>query len=178
MERLGLGTKSTRHEILKKLYDRKFIEGKYPRPTTSGRAVIEALEDHAERITQPEMTAHLEADMEGIATGVRAREDVVRESQQMLSEVLETLEANREAIGQEIEAALREQNYIGKCNVCNEGNLTVIRSRRGSRFLGCDRYPACRNTHPLPQIGIRSEEHTSELQSPYDLVCRLLIEKK
>src|SRR5207248_10599299 len=27
----------------------------------------------------------------------------------------------------------------------------------------------------LPQ---RSEEHTSELQSPYDLVCRLLLEKK
>src|SRR2546425_10712666 len=104
MERLGLGTKSTRHEILKKLYDRKFIEGKYPRPTTSGRAVIEALEDPAERITQPEMTAHLEADMEGIATGVRAREDVGRESQQMLSEGRETLQTNREPIGQEIDA--------------------------------------------------------------------------
>src|SRR5438094_8300709 len=33
---------------------------------------------------------------------------------------------------------------------------------------------------PLPGAkGIkRSEEHTSELQSPYDLVCRLLLEKK
>src|SRR5207248_10825965 len=30
-----------------------------------------------------------------------------------------------------------------------------------------------------PSGGIsRSEEHTSELQSPYDLVCRLLLEKK
>ena len=153
MERLGLGTKSTRHEIVKKLYDRKFVDGKYVRPTVSGRAVIQALEDHAARIAQPEMTAHLEQDMEGIATGVRAREDVVRESQSMLSEVLEILEANRAAIGQEIEAALREQNYIGKCNACGEGNLMVIRSRRGSRFLGCDRYPACRNTHPLPQTG-------------------------
>src|SRR5438094_5833853 len=28
------------------------------------------------------------------------------------------------------------------------------------------------------QIPKRSEEHTSELQSPYDLVCRLLLEKK
>src|SRR6266516_6788124 len=25
---------------------------------------------------------------------------------------------------------------------------------------------------------VRSEEHTSELQSPYDLVCRLLLQKK
>src|SRR5688500_19225444 len=28
------------------------------------------------------------------------------------------------------------------------------------------------------QYGIRSEEHTSELQSPCNLVCRLLLEKK
>src|SRR5437867_9034526 len=28
------------------------------------------------------------------------------------------------------------------------------------------------------QVSCRSEEHTSELQSPYDLVCRLLLEKK
>src|SRR5207248_8934047 len=31
--------------------------------------------------------------------------------------------------------------------------------------------------YPLPGAA-RSEEHTSELQSPYDLVCRLLLEKK
>src|SRR5437867_6504264 len=30
----------------------------------------------------------------------------------------------------------------------------------------------------LGVVWIRSEEHTSELQSPYDLVCRLLLEKK
>src|SRR5207248_10882001 len=29
-----------------------------------------------------------------------------------------------------------------------------------------------------PRNRVRSEEHTSELQSPYDLVCRLLLEKK
>src|SRR5699024_12426789 len=32
-----------------------------------------------------------------------------------------------------------------------------------------------RLTHAL---GVRSEEHTSELQSRFDLVCRLLLEKK
>src|SRR5256885_8196428 len=30
----------------------------------------------------------------------------------------------------------------------------------------------------LPQRPLRSEEHTSELQSPCNLVCRLLLEKK
>src|SRR5207248_7082417 len=34
------------------------------------------------------------------------------------------------------------------------------------------------DTKAMAYIGLRSEEHTSELQSPYDLVCRLLLEKK
>src|SRR5207248_4121484 len=43
--------------------------------------------------------------------------------------------------------------------------------------------PAGNTSYGFPSIGVnknndRSEEHTSELQSPYDLVCRLLLEKK
>src|SRR5258708_21572517 len=40
--------------------------------------------------------------------------------------------------------------------------------------------PTVRATGGLPVslLGIRSEEHTSELQSPDHLVCRLLLEKK
>src|SRR2546426_5317038 len=33
-------------------------------------------------------------------------------------------------------------------------------------------------TVPHAQAALRSEEHTSELQSPCNLVCRLLLEKK
>src|SRR5258708_31366219 len=36
---------------------------------------------------------------------------------------------------------------------------------------------ACLNSAPM-RISCRSEEHTSELQSPDHLVCRLLLEKK
>src|SRR5256885_5168618 len=39
------------------------------------------------------------------------------------------------------------------------------------------RGPAARWRH-LHLLGQRSEEHTSELQSPCNLVCRLLLEKK
>src|SRR5689334_25440271 len=35
-----------------------------------------------------------------------------------------------------------------------------------------------RPTTSLPFFAIRSEEHTSELQSQFHLVCRLLLEKK
>src|SRR3712207_6964627 len=35
-----------------------------------------------------------------------------------------------------------------------------------------------RDDHRLEAVGLRSEEHTSELQSRQYLVCRLLLEKK
>src|SRR5437867_5895317 len=42
------------------------------------------------------------------------------------------------------------------------------------------RKPGVQRDHPglRAETEERSEEHTSELQSPYDLVCRLLLEKK
>src|SRR5207249_8983041 len=38
--------------------------------------------------------------------------------------------------------------------------------------------PRRRDVRPARGRGRRSEEHTSELQSRFDLVCRLLLEKK
>src|SRR5690348_17564071 len=40
------------------------------------------------------------------------------------------------------------------------------------------RFSAQDSTMPQTDIAQRSEEHTSELQSPVHLVCRLLLEKK
>src|SRR5256885_11305390 len=39
-------------------------------------------------------------------------------------------------------------------------------------------YHRYEHDHRLLGAGLRSEEHTSELQSPCNLVCRLLLEKK
>src|SRR5256885_2526836 len=39
-------------------------------------------------------------------------------------------------------------------------------------------YDVVKKSDRIVQIGTRSEEHTSELQSPCNLVCRLLLEKK
>src|SRR2546430_12401154 len=47
----------------------------------------------------------------------------------------------------------------------------------GSRKKGCTRYLACFGVLSRNN-GNRSEEHTSELQSQSNLVCRLLLEKK
>src|SRR5258708_31485104 len=50
------------------------------------------------------------------------------------------------------------------------------RRLRGRRVL--HRRLAARSHRQEPRTSVRSEEHTSELQSPDHLVCRLLLEKK
>src|SRR5256885_10843509 len=40
------------------------------------------------------------------------------------------------------------------------------------------RSPSLPDVPTFEESGLRSEEHTSELQSPCNLVCRLLLEKK
>jgi len=153
MDRLGLGTKSTRHTIIQKLYARNYIEGSPLRPTATGRAVISALENHARTITEPDMTAMLEADMTRIAEGSTSLEDIVAESRQMLSGIMATLERERTAVGNEIKIALREQNTLGGCPACGDGVIVAMRSRRNKRFAGCVNYPDCRQSYPLPQRG-------------------------
>src|SRR5438874_12879104 len=49
---------------------------------------------------------------------------------------------------------------------------------RGNRHDGDDRKQSFQHRSSSRQLGQRSEEHTSELQSRRDLVCRLLLEKK
>src|SRR2546426_1803689 len=46
--------------------------------------------------------------------------------------------------------------------------------------MGCNHClePTCLEGCPVDAYSKRSEEHTSELQSPCNLVCRLLLEKK
>ena len=164
MEDLGLGTKSTRHETIQKLFDRRFVKGaRIIEPTESGTAVITALEQHANDITNVKMTSHLESDMDMIANGELEQDEVVEESQAMLDDIMEVLEKHKTEIGDSIKRALREQHTLGDCPVCKTGHLMQIRTRSGS-FAGCSNYPDCRNTYPLPQgMLILATEHKCEV---------------
>jgi DNA topoisomerase-1 len=166
MEKLNLGTKSTRHEIIQKLYDRKYVEGRQLKPTLPGRALVAALEDHAKQITEPEMTAHLEQDMDEIARGVRTKEEVVHESQSLLEASLDVLLENEEGISAEITSALQVQSFAGVCKACG-GNLFLRQTKRGARFVGCSNFPTCKVYHPLPPGLIEpTQEKCPECGSP------------
>src|SRR5256885_3113333 len=54
----------------------------------------------------------------------------------------------------------------------------MVPARVGPRGVGAMEQDAHREEHVRIIMAARSEEHTSELQSPCNLVCRLLLEKK
>jgi len=152
MEELGLGTKSTRHNIIEKLYDRGYVESDPPRPTALAEAVVEAAEEFAEQVVTDEMTAQLEADMNAIAEGEKTLGEVTEESRAMLERVFENLRESREDIGEHIQESLKADSRLGPCPECGE-NLLVRQSGDGSHFVGCDGYPDCQFTLPLPNTG-------------------------
>jgi len=152
MEGLGLGTKSTRHHVIEKLYDRGYIEDDPPRPTALAEAVVEATEAFADQVVTEEMTAQLEADMDAIASGERDLAQVTEQSREMLESVFEALRESREEIGERIQESLKVDRRLGPCPECGE-SLLVRRAGDGSHFVGCDGFPDCRYTLPLPSTG-------------------------
>ena len=152
MERLNLGTKSTRHEIIKKLYTRKYVFGNPLKPTQTAIAVIESLKKGAETITLPDMTAKLEKDMYEIAEGKKKEDEIVKESKEFLDKILDNIDYKE--LSKSLKAGIKKDRVVGICPNC--GNELVLRKSRGKnskRFIGCSNYPKCNFTLPLPQNG-------------------------
>src|SRR5437016_6979662 len=55
-------------------------------------------------------------------------------------------------------------------------NVLILIHDPAAKLMEC--VPAPVRRPPMQELGLRSEEHTSELQSLTNLVCRLLLEKK
>jgi DNA topoisomerase-1 len=153
MERLGLGTKSTRHDVLQKLFDRHYVSQRQLEPTSTGIAVAEALKAHAPVITRPEMTHRLEEDMELVAESKKAKSDVLEESRDMLREAYQLLAANASGVRDTLTGALDRQRFVGPCVKCG-GALQLGRSPRGARWVQCVNNPgSCTATYSLPSAG-------------------------
>jgi len=165
MEQLSLGTKSTRHEIIQKLYQRKYIKLSPLSPTPLAIAVIEAMGDC--QVVKPKMTALLETDMDLIAEGKKTLEETVKESRDLLKKAMNELEKRKDHINTTINKAHREQNYVGRCPKCGK-DLVIKISRNRKRFVACTGYPECKNTYPVPNSGmiIPTDKICKKCQTP------------
>lgn len=151
MEKLGLGTKSTRHSIIERLYDVKYLVNDPIEPSQLGMAVIDALDSFAPHITHADMTAQLEEGMNMIASGEATRDEVVSDSRDLLARELANLIPHREEVSAALSDAVAADSYVGACPKCGHDLQIKTSAKTRGSFIGCSGWPECDVTYPLPQ---------------------------
>ena len=158
MERNGLGTKSTRHSIIERLYQVKYVQGDPIEPSALGMAVCDALGSFAPHVTSPGMTADLEEKMDRIAAGEMAKADVVDVSRGLLAEQLGDLMPHSDEVNAALSNAVAADAYVGPCPKCGKDLQLRASQKTRSMFIGCAGWPDCDVTFPLPSGRVESQE--------------------
>ena len=151
MERLGLGTKSTRASIIDTLYQRKYLKNDPCEPSQLGMAIIDALSEYAPHITTPGMTAELEDDMTKVAKGTDTQDEVVTHSRALLAGMMDGLIEHKDDLSEAIADAVTADAKIGTCPKCGKDLVVKTSAKTRGSFAGCMGWPDCDVTYPLPQ---------------------------
>jgi len=150
LEKRGLGTKSTRADIIAILYDRKYIYGKQITVNQLGEHIIDTLRKYCEQITSEDLTRQFENELQEIMADKITKDHVIEEAKKEVHSILADIEKNKKKIGQQIYEAYQESRVVGECK-CG-GNLVLKYSPRNkSTFVGCSKYPDCKATYSLPR---------------------------
>ncbi len=152
LEKRGLGTKSTRANIISILYDRKYVEGKKIEVNVLGEQLIDTLVKYSQKITSEELTREFETKLDDIQKGKSQKEKIIEEAKTEINSILDDIDENKLVIGEELYKAYRESMIVGECKCGN--NLILISSPRGDPFVGCSGYPECKSTYSLPRGAI------------------------
>lgn len=161
MEKENIGTKATRSGIVQTLEKRKYIEGKKIVVSELGFEVIEILREYCPTIVSIELTRKIEERMEKIKQSKEKRENVIKDTIELLTKTTTTLKNKEERIGARLNDALKKTLFhkkeVGNCTFCKNGKLVILRSKTsGKRFVGCTNYfeETCKTAYPLPQKGV------------------------
>jgi len=158
LEEYGIGRPSTYAPILGTIQQRGYVEKEDKRlyPTETGFIVNDMLVEHFPEILNVEFTAHMERDLDRIASGESEWVDVIREFYSPFAEQVEKAEAS-------IPELKLDNESIGRA--CpKSGHELVIRWGRYGKFISCSNYPECRYTEPwLEKIGVHCPKDHGDL---------------
>jgi len=137
MEKEGIGRPSTYATILNTICARAYttLEKKRFIPTELGMAVTELLVANLPKIMDVKFTAHMEEDLDKIASGELDRDTLLRE-------FYKTFEPDLEKFLGETKRSKKVLETDITCPECGKDKL-VIRFSKLGEFLGCKRYPEC-----------------------------------
>ncbi len=154
LEAENLGTKATRAEIIKTLYDRDYVTENSIEVTPLGLSVFHAMQKHVPEIISPDLTRHFESEMEEIQSEKKNKSEVLDEGREILGKILGEFKKDEKQIGEElleaVNATQKQSSELGLCNKCGQGKMVLRRGKFGL-FAACNRYPECQNTFSVPK---------------------------
>jgi DNA topoisomerase-1 len=153
LEKEAIGRPSTYAPIIQTIQDRSYVEQKERRfhATELGLVVTDFLVEHFPKILDLKFTAHMEGELDDIATAKENMVKVLDEFYYPFQDALKTAAARSERV----QIATSET-----CHVC--GAPMVLKFGRTGQFLGCSKYPECKATRPLggaPRAEAIESEH-------------------
>ena len=146
LEEKGIGRPSTYAVIVSTIEERGYVrkEKGVLRPTLLGFVATDFLREYFPLTVEEGFTAQMEESLDRISEGKLSRLDVLsnfyRPFEEQLNKVKEELYDGK--------SSFRILTDI-ECDLC--GAPLELRFWKGKRFLGCSRYPECKNTRPFPE---------------------------
>jgi len=173
LEELGIGRPSTYASIISVISTRGYAESINKRfyPTDRGKLISAFLEKLFSKYVDYNFTAALENQLDEITTGkegwIKVLEMFWKDFNQNVSEVKEkrtreVLDLLNDSLGSLIFDRDKEGNIDRKCQLCNEGSLSLKNSFRGGAFIGCSNYPDCKFTRPLSKAKAAAQSQLAE----------------
>jgi DNA topoisomerase I len=143
LEEHGIGRPSTYAATISTIVDRGYVKVKERRlyPELVGEIVTDLLVAHFGEFVDLEFTAHMEDELDDVASGKRAWVPVVREFYAPFRTRVD--EKTKE---------LKRADFTTRPSdeVCSQGHPMVIRLGRFGEFLACSMYPEHKETRELP----------------------------
>ncbi len=160
LEELGIGRPSTYASIISVIANRGYadIENKRFFPTDRGKLLSAFLEKLFTKYVDYDFTAKLEDQLDDITSGkenwIKVLEQFWKDFNLNVSSVKEkrtreVLDLLNESLGGLIFEVDKEGKIDRKCQLCDQGQLSLKNSFRGGAFIGCSNYPECKFTRPL-----------------------------
>ena len=160
LEELGIGRPSTYASIISVIANRGYadIENKRFFPTDRGKLLSAFLEKLFTKYVDYDFTAKLEDQLDDITSGkenwIHVLEQFWKDFNLNVSNVKEkrtreVLDLLNERLGSLIFEVDKYGNIDRKCQLCDNGQLSLKNSFRGGAFIGCTNYPECKFTRPL-----------------------------
>ena len=173
LEELGIGRPSTYASIISVISTRGYAEmiNKRFHPTDRGKLISAFLEKLFSRYVDYNFTASLENQLDDITTGkegwIKVLEMFWKDFNKNVSEVKEkrtreVLDLLNDSLGSLIFERGKDGNVDRKCQLCEDGSLSLKNSFRGGAFIGCSNYPECKFTRPLSKAKAAAQSQLAE----------------